>query len=41
MKGFKKALKKSSTIQELPQSTEKKKIKKLLSFWVEATNKIV
>ncbi|CAD8060952.1 unnamed protein product [Paramecium sonneborni] len=40
MTGLKKALKKSSTIQELPKQTEKKNVKKLLSFFVNASHKI-
>ncbi|CAD8139426.1 unnamed protein product [Paramecium octaurelia] len=40
MSGLKKALKKSSTIQELPKQTEKQNIKKLLSFFASATLKI-
>ncbi|CAD8052982.1 unnamed protein product [Paramecium sonneborni] len=40
MTGLQKALKKSSTIQDIPQQTEKKNIKKLLSFFVSASHKI-
>ncbi|CAD8044866.1 unnamed protein product [Paramecium primaurelia] len=38
--GYEKAFKKSSTLQELPLRNQKKKINKLLSFLVDATQKI-